>query len=1032
MKNKTFIILLTLVLAAFSFYSCNDPVALGSRLNLDPPTVTIKYPDFMENINRDTLTISGTAKDLNEVVYLNVTIEETKKEEWKQEWSGERGVWRNRSGNSSKWQSSGGKWKGKEEVQWSIDVSMEGAPEGEYLISVGAQNNVKNQGPIAQRRVIIDQTAPVVKVILPVLEFEDTEETTYTFLDDVKPAFDLYELRDFSILDKLITREIKVQYEIKDDFSVNTVYLMLSDEDGNIFYDETIENAGFNGSIIVKEEDFLIPVTGKQYMQITSKAIDDATNEKLRSHGWFVFWPDADIPWSEGAGDAADLSVSEDTSAMTQVYPASLVRAQAYDNQSVASVTYTIYRWDGTDYSTPYEYFDTGITIINEPVQAGLDPSSFFSWSFQAPDISDKYMIEVITEDKYGNKGTDKFYFYVYTIGTGPLLVSFGGSPPGTYVLGKTVEITLNLREITEVRGGTPTLTLNFNKKNGLPAAAEFDSVKSADSTKLYFNYTIEEEENVAVLEVIQVNLNGARIYRPYGDVDLTPELPLNGTTADPKWEHGLEVYTSIEINTDIPVFASSNFVGSKLTLNFNSTGIIYKGAGEITLTQVERYDAPAVLTSSEYDLFVKGDAVLEGFYDRGINGVLDKGTPGSPDWKADESEKYILRYAITPSNTTGDALTARNRLIEADADKVIIPVVSGAVTVGADERSLVIDLSSAWGYEMRVKGVNYRITFPKGVIRDNKNNETPALEASADETYSYPGVNAPFIRVQKNKETLSGNPVVAAQPFTTGVKIDCQTPGADIYYSMNTVERTPFVPSNGNDNVAAMTDPYNGISHKPNAITMPTTSVTQAAVITLGVNNDLSGYQYGIRAEARTTGVNTATSDAAYEIAARSVIQFSNATGVNNWNNPAAGAGRTINLWIRGGDNVSGGDNSTPGFPLSWSVDDYTGIRLTTAGAAGITGLQTANNTSRYWVTWEVNVPAYFQFLKGTTINNNVADAQANGPVQWSWSKNRWAFQYAQFPLFPGSSLVFANNTDTITNATANFEFFNNWSGSR
>jgi hypothetical protein len=94
------------------------------------------------------------------------------------------------------------------------------------------------------------------------------------------------------------------------------------------------------------------------------------------------------------------------------------------------------------------------------------------------------------------------------------------------------------------------------------------------------------------------------------------------------------------------------------------------------------------------------------------------------------------------------------------------------------------------------------------------------------------------------------------------------------------------------------------------------------------------------------------------------------------------------------------------------------------------------------YWVTWEVTASnAYFHFLAGTIATTNPTIYQ--GPENWSWGKNAWAFQYDKYPLRPGGNLLFARNGDnggdnksqdtkTTSDATETYEFYDRFSGSR
>ncbi|MDR3020970.1 MAG: hypothetical protein LBU66_08760, partial [Treponema sp.] len=212
---KSIIIICFIILAVFGFNSCDDILSLGEQLNIAPPSVTIEKPDFMQNISGE-MEIAGTASDRKEIVILNISIERTTKDgqEWKLEMRGERGNWQRRSSGSS-WENSTGEWKAAEGpglISWALLVDMQNAPEGEYLITAGAVNNVSNAGALVQRRVIIDTTAPVVDILSPYLE-------PGTF-DDVEPVFDEYELRDPSILSRLHNQQIIIQYKIDDEFSI--------------------------------------------------------------------------------------------------------------------------------------------------------------------------------------------------------------------------------------------------------------------------------------------------------------------------------------------------------------------------------------------------------------------------------------------------------------------------------------------------------------------------------------------------------------------------------------------------------------------------------------------------------------------------------------------------------------------------------------------------------------------------------------------------------------------------------------------
>ena len=638
---------------------------------------------------------------------------------------------------------------------------------------------------------------------------------------------------------------------------------------------------------------------------------------------------------------------------------------------------------------------------------------------------------------------------------TNPLLKSFGGSTPGTYVTDQIVEVTLNLREavIVNTSGGSPSLLLNVEKSSSADAVALFDSASSG-TNKLVFKYTVQEGDYAEILEIKEINLNGAILTRPGTGEGLTSQLTkLTGWDTDPQ---GLSFYTRIEIRTDTPVFenAELNAAGTGLILNFNKN--IFKGTGNIVITQLGDYLAPAVLTKSEYQRF-GGDSALEDYYAAGANGADASGKP-------DLTEKYVLKYDIETDDEdlieaiiiSGEELETNTSLAGSYANIVIVPVVSGAVTIGSNKTSLVVDISENYGYILRVKGVEYSVTFKEGLVQDSQSNKTAACTViDADNTFLNPGVNEPVIRLQKEKEkivmsgtvlspnvsiagagtsttvTVTNNSdqtfasqLTAVQPLTANVKIDCQTPGSKIYYKVINKETLPFAGS------------FNNGDHEQPAIIMPTEVdvtlsdgtklYTTTGPFTLGEYN-LNGYLYGIMAESqKTIDAETYTSQAAYERAARSVIMFRDIRDLAYWGNLCGASPNTLQLWIRGGDNLSGA-SLTPGFPLSWSDKDYGGIRLLTRP-----GSDTANNTGTwYWVTWEVNTAAFFHFIAGST-NNDITDIQNNGPLEWCWAKSSYAFQHSDYPLYPGGSLVFSRYTEVPSPSPADIEFYPNFSGGR
>ena len=577
-------------------------------------------------------------------------------------------------------------------------------------------------------------------------------------------------------------------------------------------------------------------------------------------------------------------------------------------------------------------------------------------------------------EDLGGNATESSISVKIET-GT-PLLQNLGGSPSNTYVAGDVIEIKLNLREAVTVQGSGLTLTLKDKTTSTWSKTASYAGLTNGART-LSFTYTVTDGDAVTdALQIAGINLNGATLKKPDNPaIDFTARLYLS--------DNNLDYYTEIKIDTSRPVFQSAAFnsTTARLSLEFNKE--IYKGTGNITIIQQGTFLAPAVLTKAEYERY-GGSAVLGAYYTVGTNGTNSSGN-------ADLTEKYILNFVHNADDApVKTALTGR-------ADRVVVPVDSSAVSrSGAGNRFLYVDLSAVYGYVLLVKGVQYAVTFQQGLVQDSNGNKVATLTGTTNNTFTNPGVNKPFIRVEKIRAPVigSGNTVGVDQRYNAQFKIDCQTPDVAITYSRADNTRTIQTSLGGNINFPQQR-PVPNMPGNPGTPYARSNGVGNAIDLLTSPNNT-NGYLCAIRARA---AADSATD--AYEVAARSVIRFNSPPvfpSVTSYPN------ETARLWLRGGDSLSG-ENLTPGFPLAWSEQDANGIQLLT---------QTGNYWD--WVSWQVTTTAYFHFLAGTvsttTTTLTAAGEIARGPIRWCWSRNAWSFQQVQFPLYPGGSLEFEQTT--------------------
>jgi len=586
-------------------------------------------------------------------------------------------------------------------------------------------------------------------------------------------------------------------------------------------------------------------------------------------------------------------------------------------------------------------------------------------------DVNGSYTVTARQSDAAGNVSPEAADITV-NVDIGALLTRISAdTTDGIYNDGDSMDITLFFRKnITVV--GTPTITLNTSP----PVDVDYSSGSGSDS--LIFTYSVGSSENVSNLSVSSIHTDGSNRFE---DADGT-NVNTGSTIADLAAGMNLADQKNIQILNGIPVLDSVDLTGDTLTLSFSRN--IYKGTGSIELAQVNTgYRIPSVMTQARYDEIYNaadaaGKTALESSYSWTTNGASASGIP-------DLDGKYVLNFIL---NNDEAALIAVFR--SAGAHLVSIPVASSNVSVSGSD--LIISLTG--GYSLPVQGASFDMEVPAGLVKDVLANSNLLYNGSITSE----GVDAPVIRVDKQSESLreTGGTVVADQPLTVAVKIDCETPGADIYY-LYTEEAFASEPiANPNGGPAP---PVAGAS--PDTPLEPGTGSNHfTAAFTIGnAGNETDGYKYLIRARAWD---GSAWSDSSYEAAYRSVLIFD-----NDRNASLDLYGYTGSLeeqvWVRGGDSVSG-TTITPGFPLSWDQNEYDMVRLMTDNGS----------EDWYWVSWELNSAAFVGLLLGTTPAT-LADA-ADGPRDWAWGKNAWTGAKAYYPVFPGESRTLQSSLyDTI-----------------
>jgi len=665
------------------------------------------------------------------------------------------------------------------------------------------------------------------------------------------------------------------------------------------------------------------------------------------------------------------------------------------------------------------------------------------------PDQPGQYNIKARQTDRAGNVSAESNVLSFYW-DKGNLVSRISSSAAnGTYthVAGRnSVPITVYFRKPVNVTATTGIrLNAQLANNNVVPDVTTVGPLPQNNVSSLTFTYAVANGHKMPAGNNVWLNVDSIRgiTARDQGGVDvssLLTVLPAAGSSLLLNENKQIRVETG-NLSNDTPAFiadnqggtdwnveTSANFHGIRsddgsywTTLQIPFNHVISKGAGDITITQLDtNYRLPAVLTETQYNRF-RGVANFDTYYTKGTNGYLytDANNQGS-----DTTAKYVLNYGInTAAAMSGDLNTFANgangfRLTE----RITLSVNSAAVTIDPAINSLggnTLKIRLSGSSAPQVPGATYTVDIPAGFVTDALGN----ISAAINPNVALRGAAKPFVRVRKTQDTIatatagaSQPRLVATQPFQTYARIDCRTPNSAITYTAAGTATTATdtnwsVTGDPDDSTAPQTTrPANATS----------TSYTNGNEITVGDNNNYNGFMWWIRAQATAGG---STSGVAEEVAYRTAITYrlraNNTTG-----SATAGSNRSIladgdQIWIRGGDAI--GSSSIPGFPLTWE-DNFTtlagkraGIRLMTKvdnttnipTGQGNTNNQLNNSTWKF-LTWEINATAYIDFIRGSgneggTTATSVNVAWQYGPRQAFYQADGWTNFKERFPIYPG-----------------------------
>ncbi len=677
------------------------------------------------------------------------------------------------------------------------------------------------------------------------------------------------------------------------------------------------------------------------------------------------------------------------------------------------------------------------------------------------------YTVKARQIDEAGNI-SDESDSYSVIVDNGELLKSISSTKPNDkYKVGTEIIGTIYFRKEVKIPNGA-TVSLNV-LRNGLPLAPIPIEEAGETKTSFTFKYTVGEYDEIDTTSNSNAYLNinewsFSYVIVNYGKDnsgnDINRTIPISFDTDVITPQKNFADNRHIQIQTGYPRVSSATLSSDNrtVTITFDKDVTKVSTAKDstnnplmITLEMTEAFNAPAVLTTAEYNALIAEGVDISSLYKEGVNGASKNGTK----LKIDTSTKFILNYEYDD-----DESDVTSKFTDKDKDKVKIPLYASNVRQGNTSSSIIVNLTGE--YVIPVKGAKYKLTIPAGAVKDSVGNISKEnFVTDSEENTTKPhlqanGIEKPVIRIKRDGQiisrTSSTEDATVTMPDTAEMKVTCQTPNANITWAKEEKNQNT---TKDEDNSKRIIEVKDAKTHDKDFLTTPDVDAPSSGftndVSTLTLGNSISNYteatglKIAITAKASKTINSTTYEEENYEYATRSVLKFDFAIGGYDTNQgygeviSCDGTGKhmyNFQIWLQGGDS-SAGKNTIAGFPVSW--DDCSTFKLmkhdklnSDEGTvdAYSDGSWQGDHTYWYWVTWDLSSGLYPGFAAGDVPSSAVTDStgKTEGPEHWYVGECSWAAVKDNTVLYPGETLVLSldgvDNNDSNGNTKGTYFF--------
>ena len=436
--------LVTLCLCV-TFLSCE--IGLGPAVDITAPEVWLTSHNDNDSVGQ-TFVLRGVATDNEGVTKLTIDFDDA---DIHYQISSD-GSWQKRTSTTS-WQTMtstssepytctfGKEWN------WAIFVDTQDKKssysDSTFTFSIEAQDEMGNSGrkSKADYALNVDENLPVVSVIKPDI---------FSNYDSVETSCKSYKLQNANSLSHLINgdftitgrqsaaisfRELLIEFDdgttsptgVNGTGNSYTTAQELSDsntfERGKVYYSKTFKvgNDGITDlrtwSLTVKQNEWVTEKlnsellssdleNGKNLIRVVSTSVTSANAYERKVLGWFIWCPEADTPWVSTQIGSDELSQIQNFT----VYPSSAISGQAYDDDGIASLSYSVKKRSLND---SFEVYDSKENVSLALSEAKAKSSQ---WSFYSPSELGEYCITLNIKDLNGKEYSITRYFTVLDV----------------------------------------------------------------------------------------------------------------------------------------------------------------------------------------------------------------------------------------------------------------------------------------------------------------------------------------------------------------------------------------------------------------------------------------------------------------------------------------------------------------------------------------------------------------------------------------------------------------------------------------